>query len=331
MSKSDNMLSILWMLRSGRKWTAKQLAEELEVHIRTVYRCIDSLCASGVPIVADSGPGGGYQIIGPFADSPLLFDLEEQKALVHASVFAREAGYPFSDALERAVDKLRRYNNPEQLDRLERHRVGVSVIHPPTDGKYKAHLQMLEEAAAAGRSVEMEYDAGKGDRMVRVFNPYGIVYWKGNWYAVGYCRLRQALRSFRVDRIVRLADAGVTFERPDAFSAKDFLLGNLLPNGADAGQLVTVRIRGMEQALNELCGHWLFGHALVRREAKEAEFRLDPSSMHTYVPYFLLPYGRALDIVEPESLVRSMAEVSAGIAAHYEAMAERFKSPARDS
>ncbi|WP_276356132.1 helix-turn-helix transcriptional regulator [Cohnella caldifontis] len=329
MSKSDNMLSILWMLRSGRRMTAKQLAEELEIHIRTVYRCIDSLCASGVPIVADSGPGGGYRIHGPFADSPLLFDLEEQKALVHASVFAREAGYPFSDALERAMDKLRRYGNPEQVDHLERHSVGVSVIHPPIDGKYKAFLQTLEEAAAAGRSLEMEYDSGKGESQVRGFDPYGIVYWKGNWYAVGFCRLRQALRSFRVDRIVRLGDAGQTFERPSSFSAKDFLLGNLLPGDSDAEQLVTVRIRGMEQVLNELCGHWLFGHALVRREAQEAVFRLDPSSLQVYVPYFLLPYGRALDILEPVSLIERMAEVSAGVAAHYEAMAGR--GTARDA
>ncbi len=59
MSKSTNMLSILWLLRSGRRMTAQQLANELEIHIRTVYRCIDSLCVSGVPIIADSGPNGG--------------------------------------------------------------------------------------------------------------------------------------------------------------------------------------------------------------------------------------------------------------------------------
>jgi predicted DNA-binding transcriptional regulator YafY len=70
------MLSILWMLRSGKRMTAKQLAEELEIHVRTVYRCIDSLCASGVPIVADLGPNGGYSILSRFADSPLFFDAE---------------------------------------------------------------------------------------------------------------------------------------------------------------------------------------------------------------------------------------------------------------
>jgi len=59
MSKNDNMLAILWMLNSGIKVTAKQISEKLEINIRTVYRYIDALCASGVPIISDTGHNGG--------------------------------------------------------------------------------------------------------------------------------------------------------------------------------------------------------------------------------------------------------------------------------
>lgn len=108
MSKADNMLAILSLLRSRKRMTAKQLAEELEIHIRSVYRNIDALCASGVPIVAETGRSGGYRLPDRYAEAPLFFDLDEQKALVHAAAFAREAGYPFGDALGRAVSKLKR-------------------------------------------------------------------------------------------------------------------------------------------------------------------------------------------------------------------------------
>lgn len=54
MPKNDNMLVILWMLNSGVKMTAKQISEKLEINIRTVYRYIDALCASGVPIISDT-------------------------------------------------------------------------------------------------------------------------------------------------------------------------------------------------------------------------------------------------------------------------------------
>jgi predicted DNA-binding transcriptional regulator YafY len=321
MSKADNMLSILWLLRSGRRMTAQQLADALEIHIRTVYRCIDSLCASGAPIIADSGPNGGYRILGEFSDAPLLFDLEEQKALVHAAVFAQAAGYPFTNALTSAVDKLKRYTNEEQLEQIERHKSGLAVIQTPTDARQRELLQLLEEAAAQGQSLDMDYAKGPEPAVSRRgLDPYGIVHWKGVWYAVGFCRLRQEVRSFRVDRIVQLGRTDHRFERPAAFSAKDFLMRSLLPDALDAKSLVYVRIRGHEHVLNELCRHWLFGHSLAERRPGEALFRLGQPSLTTYVPYFLLPYGRSLDILEPSMLVGRIAEVSMEVAKHYEAM-----------
>ncbi|MEC0307493.1 YafY family protein [Paenibacillus lautus] len=321
MSKADHMLSILWLLRSGRRMTAKQLANELEIHIRTVYRYIDSLCASGVPIIADSGPNGGYRILNRFTESPLMFDMEEQKALAHASTFAHEAGYPFKDELNRAINKLKRYTNEEQLDQIERHMEGITIINPPIEEMQRNWLRILEDAAAGGRSVEIVYDNGKRETpSIREIDPYGIVHWKGSWYAVGYCNLRKAIRSFRVDRISRITLRDRYFERPSEFSAKDFLLLNLLPGASDSESLLTVKIRGYEQALDLLCQHWLFSHTLVERKEGQALFKLSLSSLESYVPYFLLPYGKSLVILEPDMLIERLVEVSRDIAAHYESM-----------
>mgnify|MGYP001389227856 CR=1 FL=1 len=319
MSKADNMLSILWLLKSGRRMTAQQLADELEIHIRTVYRCIDSLCASGVPIIAEAGHHGGYRIMDHFAEAPLLFSMEEQKALVHASIFAQESGYPFTGALKQAVEKLKRYNNEEQLAWMERHAGGFAVIHPPADEGLQLRLQVLEEAAAHGKTVEMEYRKERdAAALIRKLDPYGIVHWKGSWYTVGFCHVRQELRSFRVDRIVRIEPTALTFERPSSFSCGDFLLRNLL--SSDDPEMVMVRIEGSDQVLGELCKHWLFAHALVERTAGQAVFRLGVDALLSYVPYFLLPYGKALVITEPELLLDRMIEVTSGMAAHYQAI-----------
>ncbi|MEK0316667.1 helix-turn-helix transcriptional regulator [Cohnella sp. 56] len=320
MTKADNMLSILWMLRAGRRKTAKQLAEALDIHVRTVYRCIDSLCVSGVPIVAESGPNGGYSILGRFAESPLMFDEDEQKGLVHAAIFAKEAGYPHSEALARATDKLKRYANDKQLESLERHGVGLSVIYPPLDGVHQTYLQMLEEAAGQGKTLKMTYDKGRGEiAPPRLFDPYGIVYWKGSWYAVGHCGYRGEVRSFRIDRIRALHPTEGRFERPASFSARDHLLGKLLPDASGSQAMESVRIRAQQQVLDELCRHWLFGHALAERQPEQALFRLARSTLITYVPYLLMPYGTALQI-ESELLVERMRAASARLLAHYDAM-----------
>ena len=73
MAKWDNLLSLLWMLRGGRKLTAAKLADSLEISVRTVYRYIDALCASGVPIVAGPGHDGGFRILENFQETPLFF------------------------------------------------------------------------------------------------------------------------------------------------------------------------------------------------------------------------------------------------------------------
>lgn len=71
--------------------TAKEISEKLEINIRTMYRYMDALSASGVPIVADAGHNGGYTLLNNFVEAPLFFHTEEQTALLHAPILAKEA------------------------------------------------------------------------------------------------------------------------------------------------------------------------------------------------------------------------------------------------
>ncbi|MGE5700951.1 MAG: helix-turn-helix transcriptional regulator [Clostridia bacterium] len=320
MSKADNMLSILWLLKTGKRMTANQLADALEIHPRTVYRYIDALCASGVPIISDAGHNGGYSLLRQFTEAPLFFDLNEQKALVHAATFAQEAGYPFEEALNQAIAKLKRYTNQEQLEQINRHELGFDVIHPAASPSLKAMLQELETAVAHGRTVQMDYQKGsEASAQTRTLDPYGIVYWKGNWYVVGHCHMRGETRSFRVDRIQRLQPTTATFQRPDGFSARQFFLAGLLPDPTNPEPLLSVRIEGHAQSLNDLCGHWLLAHTLVERTSNLAHFRLHEQGIRTFLPYFLLPYGTSIRIVEPAILKERMVEVTNGLLQHYQA------------
>ncbi|KQO14703.1 helix-turn-helix transcriptional regulator [Paenibacillus sp. Leaf72] len=318
MPKNDNMLAILWMLNSGVKMTAKQIAEKLEINIRTVYRYIDALCASGVPIISDTGHNGGYRLLNQFIRSPLLFDMEEKKALLHAAAFAKEAGYPLSEALGNATSKLRMYSNEEQESMLSRQLAGFEVINRRGYPSVQPILAELEQAVANEYAVEIDYRTGREDQPKnRVIAPYGMVNWNHKWYTVGFCHLRKEIRSFRADRIVQIKRTPLLFKRPEAFSAREFFMQNLLPDLVGKAGLISLMIEGRSEALDDLCLHWFLGHHLQERTANQAIFLLEETSIQTHVPYFLLSYAKSIKVIEPQSLKDRLVAVASELMEYY--------------
>lgn len=319
MSKADNMLSILWLLKTGKRMTAKQLAEILEINIRTVYRYIDSLCASGVPIISDAGHNGGYSLLQHFNEAPLFFDLNEQKALIHAAAFAQEAGYPFGADLHRAISKLKRYTNEEQRDAIDRHSIGFEVIQPPVDPSLESTLQELELSVANGYTLSMEYQkAYQTTRQRRHIDPYGLVYWKGNWYIVAYCHLRNTIRSFRADRVYEIERTEASFQRPPEFSARHFFLSNLLPEADKQGNTILIKVKGRPQSLADLCSHWYLGHTVIERSEAQVIFQVDEQMAHSILPHYLLPYGKSIQVEEPAFVKERLAAIAADLFHFYQ-------------
>ncbi|WP_141501549.1 helix-turn-helix transcriptional regulator [Paenibacillus luteus] len=319
MPKNDHMLAILWMLNSGVKITAKQISEKLEINIRTVYRYMDALNASGVPIISDSGHHGGYSLLNTFIKAPLLFDMEEKKALLYAAAFAEEAGYPLSEALGNATLKLKMYSNQEQESMLGHHVAGFEVINLKRDPSIQPILAELEQAVANEYAIEMDYRTSRDEQpKKRVIDPYGIVYWKNKWYTVAFCHLRNEIRSFRADRILQIKRTPILFKRSEAFSAREFFMKNLLPDLAGKDGLIAVTITGRSEALDDLCLHWFMGHYLKERTSNQAVFQLEEESLHAYVPHFLLSYGKSIQVIEPQSLKVKLAAVASELLEYYQ-------------
>lgn len=319
MAKNDNMLAILWMLNSGEKVTAKQISEKLEINIRTVYRYIDALCASGVPIISDAGHNGGYSLLSNFIKSPLLFDMEEKKALLHAAVFAKEAGYPLSEALDNATSKLKMYSNQEQENTLNHHLAGFEVINRKGSPSIGPILAEMNQAVEKEVSVVIEYRTGRQeDSKHRTIDPYGMVYWNNKWYTVAFCHLRNEVRSFRVDRMLGIEDTNEPFERPKDFSPRDFFMKNLLPDSVAKEGLISLVIEGRAEALDDLCIHWFLGHHLKERTFNRATFLFEDASLHGYVPQFLLSYGTSIQIIEPQSVKERLVSITSELMKYYQ-------------
>lgn len=211
------------------------------------------------------------------------------------------------------------YSNREQERILNRHLTGFEVISREIDSSVKPKLVEIERAVANEYSVEIEYRTSREEESrQRVIDPYGVIYWNNKWYTIGFCHLRNEIRSFRAERILQINRTQMTFKRPEAFSAKELFLQNLLPDLANKDRVVSVVIRGRAEALDDLSIHWYLGHHLKERTPNQAVFLLDERVMNGYVPYFLLSYGRAIEIIEPESLKKRLADIASELMEYYQ-------------
>ncbi|MGM0883547.1 MAG: helix-turn-helix transcriptional regulator [Bacillota bacterium] len=309
MAKWDNMLKILWMLRS-RNMTAEQIAEDLEMSVRTVYRYIDALCASGVPIIAEPGHDGGYSLPGSFKQAPLFFDPAELKAVLHAALFAQGAGYPLEDDLQRALQKIQLYHSEKQPDDWERQMRGMDILPSSQQQSLKPALQLLEKSVADGLTVRVHYAKNaEAEPELRELDPYGLAYRSNKWYIAAYCHSRQDVRTFRVDRMQQLVVTGRTFLIPPDFSVKAYFEQVTAVQETGGDEACFVLIEGTADSLKYLSGHWYLRNCVVSRDDQTLGLRIDEEVMMKYLPSLLLSYTSTVRVLEPQSLKLEIGKI----------------------
>lgn len=319
MAKADNLLAILWLLRLRKRMTAPQIAAELETSVRTVYRYIDALCASGVPIEAETGPDGGYRLPDSFRSAPLFFEPMELVALFHAALFARGSGHPYTEALEAALKKVRLNLSPEQIDQLERHVTGVVVSQQQSARAGEGWLGALEQAVAERRTVQIAYQRPEDEvAEPRLVDPYGLAFQYSRWYMVGWCHKRQELRQFRVDRIDGLLETDQRFERPAGFRLEEHFgqEGEWIAQRLQSEPVVELHLQGEPAVLARLCDHWYLQHGVLSRSPREVRFRVEEGA-RSFVAGVLLSYGTGVRVVAPEAWRRMIAQTALQWAEHH--------------
>lgn len=221
---ATRVLTVLELLQTHGQLSGAELARRLEVDPRTLRRYITMLEEIGVPVTAEQGRHGGYRLVPGFKLPPMMFTEEEVLAVSLGLLAARGLGLSgAAPAVASAQAKLERVM-PARLRRRVRdvdETVSLDPSRSVAIGEY-AVLATLSNAAQSQQRVHMTYRSRKADETERELEPYGLVR-RGGWYVVGRCCLREAVRSFRLDRIrsVRLLEQ--SFVRPAGFDARAHL------------------------------------------------------------------------------------------------------------
>jgi predicted DNA-binding transcriptional regulator YafY len=219
------VLTLLEILQARDRVTGAELAERLEVDLRTVQRYIVRLKDLNIPIDSSPGVGGAYRLRPGFRLPPLLLTNEEAFALSLGLRALRQIGLSaVAPATESALEKLRRVL-PEALKESIRTVEDVVAIEPGPWVVATSVESLIRAASAirAGKRIRFHYQAHAGAASRRQIEPYAVMHFDGRWYLIGHCLARKAMRTFRLDRVTDLVVGTASFRRPAGFDAGRYL------------------------------------------------------------------------------------------------------------
>lgn len=298
--KNDRLFRLVYFLLERGKMTAPALAQALEVSIRTVYRDVETLSIAGVPVYATAGKNGGIALTEGYRFDKTLLSNAEQNQLLFA------------------VQSLKAAD--QQVDQLL-FKLGSAFHKPPCDwimvdfSRWGLHhvdserFELLKNAILNRQVLRFTYCGTSGKITERSIHPLRLLYKDKHWYLQGYCLKAADFRLFKINRILEL-------EALEAFFTQDYLdeippLENCPLPYATTHLKLKISERLAFRVYDE------FDHKNITPQHDgtllvEVHFPMD-----SWVVGYLFSFGTEIEVLEPLTLRRQLADYATKIAAHH--------------
>ena len=301
------VLTVLEILQAREHVSGAELAARLEVNLRTVQRYIARLQDLCIPVESTRGVGGAYRLKPGFRLPPMMFTDEEAFALTLGLRALRHLGLAaFAPATEGAAAKLGRVlpdalrNSANAVEEVVAIEPGPWVISTPAES-----LIRFCTAVRTRRRVAFRYESHGRTYSQREVEPYGIVHMDGRWYMVGRCRLREALRTFRLDRVSQLELSRQTFKRPAGFDAQAYLHRSM--PFVQAGYTVDV---WLDLPIDKARSHFALHRVMMQDENGGAALRCARENLDPFAA-MLLSLGCRIVVRHPPELHETFRRLAA--------------------
>lgn len=312
MNRIDRISAILIQLQSRRVVKAQEIADRFQISLRTVYRDIRTLEQGGIPLIGEAGIG--YSLVEGFRLPPVMFTPEEAIAFLTAEkLVAKLTDGPNSRNYSSAMYKIRSVLNLSEKDLLESIDDRIEVLRRPGDSPIQPDLHLLQpilKSVDQGRVINIKYHSNyKQESTERLVEPLGIFFTDNYWHLIGWCRMRNDYRDFRLDRILSIQETDTPFEKSHP-GLKEYLQSRKTEENENLENIVI--------SLPQSKAYWLdnqkyyYGFVSQKLIHDQLEMTFLCSCPENFARWFMM-FGGAAKIIESEALKKHVRRMTAAI------------------
>jgi predicted DNA-binding transcriptional regulator YafY len=288
--QTDRLLSIILILMNKGTVTGRELAEHFEVSLRTIYRDIDKISRTMVPIASMGGKGGGFYILDNYKLDKMLFSRAEIKPLLTLMRSLKDM-LGKNKSFNNCITKFENFYSDEYGDST----ISIDMSEIGGSSKTGDFIDALNKAIENSRCVVIDYTNRRLESSERVVEPLRIYFFDGSWYFAGFCRERNDFRQFKISRIRSL------------IVTEPFLKRNVSPEDLDIifshsfrEKSVKVTLRFSNRMVNHLNEHFSEDKIIINYDGT-AHVTFHSPNEEGLLKY-ILGFGIDCEVIEPPSL-----------------------------
>ncbi len=308
MKKTERLLYIVSVLRTNRRLRACDLARRCEVTERTIYRDIISISEANIPIYYD----GGYKLLHNGFLPPGNLSPHEAGfllSLLQSPLFS--SGKLYHETIRRISDKIR----SEEISLPDMGAINIGAVSTERPGNHK-HAPKLEQAIRERRIVRIRYTSLKGQKTKRKIDPYAICFRRHAWYLVGFCHLRNEVRTFRLGRVHSIEILPEKFEILEDFSIENYFAGSL---GVYSGNLTHFKVRftGQSAVAIKTSQHHI-NEEITENSDGSVIYEITVAGIDEFLRW-IMGFGAEAEILEPDYARNEIIEILESALKRYKA------------
>jgi len=314
MNRIDRLTAILIQLQTKSWVAAGEIADRYGISHRTVYRDIRALEEAGVPIGSETGKG--YFIVDGYHLPPVMFTPNEAGAMIIAGKLVNKlTDKSVSKSYLSAIDKIKSILPEREKSAVAGMDAQIEVFHSRASlNENDDYISLIQQALRNGQCIRISYHAlyNQKETSGRIVDPLGLVYYSNTWHLIGYCKMRNEMRDFRVDRIIHLeiiADKACPKKPGDLqdYFRKFWVTTNMIE--------VKVRFEAsLAATINNL--KYYFGFIDEETESSYVVMTFAVEELN-YMANWLLSFNDRISVVQPQELKKLIVEKVTSLADFY--------------